>query len=56
MITEQGDGEMQKRIEAGLCPKCFSQLIEKPDGYDCTICGLEIKEEKNYRNGKKDVV
>ena len=49
-----GDGEMQKKIEAGLCPKCHSQLVEKPQGYDCVICGIQIenakKSEKSVNN------
>jgi len=45
-MIQQGNGEMQKRIDAGLCPKCFSKLVDKPYGYDCVICGLEIKDEK----------
>jgi Zn finger protein HypA/HybF involved in hydrogenase expression len=49
MIIE-GKGEFQKRLDAGICPKCHSQLVQKPDGYDCVICGLEIKDEKKSPN------
>ena len=45
-MIEQGNGEMQKKIAAGLCPKCHSQLISKPHGYDCVICGIQIEDEK----------
>lgn len=42
-ITE-GDGSMQMRLDAGLCPKCNSKLsLDKTDGtISCTICGLQI--------------
>jgi len=56
MILEQGNGEMEKKIQAGLCPKCHSQLVDKPYGHDCVICGLQIKDENIYQKGKKDVV
>lgn len=42
--TIEGDGSMQMRLDAGLCPKCNSTLsLDKTDGtISCTVCGLEI--------------
>jgi len=52
MIIE-GKGEFQKRLDAGICPKCHSQLISKPQGYDCVICGIQIEDEKKITKSVK---
>lgn len=53
-MIEQGNGEIQKRINQGLCPKCLSQLVDKAHGHHCVICGLDIidvnKSEKSVDN------
>lgn len=38
-MIEEGDGEMQRRIDAGQCPKCRTE--QKFPGV-CKCCGLEI--------------
>lgn len=39
-----GDGSMQMRLDAGLCPKCNTNLsLDKTDGtISCLVCGLGI--------------
>lgn len=42
--TIEGDGSMQMRLDAGLCPKCNTNLsLDKTDGtIRCLVCGLGI--------------
>lgn len=42
-----GDGSWQKRLDAGLCPRCNSasmMYIATPDGakHKCKVCGLLV--------------
>ena len=40
----EGDGSWQMRLDAGLCPRCSSNLtLNKKDGtISCSVCGLEV--------------
>lgn len=40
----KGDGSWQMRLDAGLCPKCSSNLtLSKADGIIfCDVCGLQV--------------
>ena len=42
----QGDGSWQRRLDAGLCPKCKSKtefmLTPKPQHTRCSVCKLVI--------------
>jgi len=42
-ITATGDGTFERRLSAGLCPKCRTALPEKTEGSQkCKVCHLEI--------------
>jgi len=42
-MIEVGDGTMQKRMDAGLCPRCSSDTLETiPTGHKCRCCGIHI--------------
>ena len=45
-----GDGSMQMRLDAGLCPKCNTNLsLNKTDGtISCLVCGLGIVDTPSY--------
>lgn len=51
MTVEKGDGELQKRIEHGTCPKCKTQwrdifATDEEVTYKCHNCGLVMTEKK----------
>ena len=45
---KKGDGSMQKRLDAGRCPKCGTALAYQlaPDtGWQkCSTCGLQVSQ------------
>ncbi len=45
----KGDGSMQKRLDAGRCPKCGTSLqymLEPHDGWQqCGTCKLQITQK-----------
>lgn len=44
MISE-GDGSMQRAIDAGLCPRCHSAgTIEVHGHVQCSVCKLYVNE------------
>ena len=46
-MIEQGDGEMQRRIDSGRCPSCRSETKQQSkDEAQCIVCGLVITERK----------
>lgn len=47
---EVGDGSMQKRLAAGLCPKCRNTLTINQDKktIDCHVCGLQILDSEIF--------
>jgi hypothetical protein len=42
-ISPKGDGTIQKRLSAGLCPNCCTSLQKAEKGPQrCKVCNLEI--------------
>jgi len=54
-MIDVGNGEIAKRIKQGLCPRCFTQLVSKPDGHKCVYCGFEITNAKSGKKVEKSV-
>lgn len=51
MTVEEGDGELQKRIERGTCPRCKTQwqdvlATDEEVTYKCHNCSLVMTEKK----------
>lgn len=46
---QKGDGSMQKRLDAGQCPKCGTallyQLVPDTGWQDCSTCGLQVSQQ-----------
>jgi hypothetical protein len=47
-MIECGDGELQKRIDAGECPRCRAAVSYTADYSECGVCGLVM-----YTNNAK---
>ena len=52
-ILEAGDGTLQKRLDAGRCPKCDITLppINDKGCVQCLVCKLQIAGVKERLNG-----
>lgn len=49
MTISQGDGTFQQRLNAGQCPKCHTESLEKiPDGVRCTSCNLSVTDNSKF--------
>ena len=46
---QTGDGSMQKRLDAGQCPKCGTalsyQLVPDTGWEKCSTCGLQVSQQ-----------
>jgi len=52
-ILEAGDGTLQKRLDAGRCPKCDVTLppVNDKGWVQCRVCKLQISGVKERLNG-----
>jgi len=51
-ILEAGDGTLQKRLNAGRCPKCDIQLppVDDKGWVQCRVCKLQISSPREVLN------
>lgn len=57
-MIEEGNGEIQKRLEKNRCPRCetqWSDILVTQDKvlYNCFNCGLKMEERKDNGSDTK---